>query len=79
MQIGVLFKQLSEEKLPIRWPNYTADYTEYAQQLNKDKKFVKDNLIKVEIYFDSMAVTQIKQIPVVDDVEFVAELGELIT
>ena len=79
MQIGVLFKQLSEEKLPIRWPNYSANYREEIQQFNQDKKFVKDNLIKVEIFFDSMAVTQIKQIPVVDDVEFVAELGKLIT
>ena len=70
---------MSEEKLLIQWPNYTGNRTEQSEQFNKDKKFVKDNLIKVEIFFDSMAVTQIKQIPVVDDVEFVAELGELIT
>ena len=70
---------MSEEKLLIQWPNYTGNRTEQSEQFNKDKKRVKDNLIKVEIFFDSMAVTQIKQIPVVDDVEFVAELGELIT
>ena len=70
---------MSEEKLLIQWPNYTGNRTEQSEQFNKDKKLVKDNLIKVEIFFDSMAVTQIKQIPVVDDVEFVAELGELIT